>query len=403
MIAIILLYVSLSLGTFIRIPIGDSVYQLQYVEIILFMLSVNILFNIVSSKRKFELNKFDYNIGLLFLLLFSYSIYMFLWSDYGSTALPGALPFLYGLLALFISSYYYKKNKDIYINGLRVLVLIMLIQLSISMFGLLESDASGFYAVKDFARTPMGKSNLISFYFVFGLLYEFISKEKHWLFFFMINLIAVVLTLSRGAIFSLGFSLIIYLIIAMINSNFKKAKVVMSFIFLIAVLLIFMYTTAVGEEFLQALRSGLGARTVGTRQVLWNNAFMETVQNPFGVGVVWMEDPHNIILSAWRNLGFVLGSIYVLFLTYPLFYLLHSNVKTYSAKTVALLVAYSSVFIHAFIEIYYFSTISVVFTVLTINFIHMQLTDEFSKSKLIDISTQKFEKKYFKLSGGYHE
>ena len=81
--------------------------------------------------------------------------------------------------------------------------------------------------------------------------------------------------------------------------------------------IIFMLATSPGRELLKGLSAGLGANTVSTRQVLWKEAFSETIANPMGVGIVWRNDPHNFIFSSLRNLGFVFGTLYIMIIASP--------------------------------------------------------------------------------------
>jgi hypothetical protein len=284
--------------------------------------------------------------------------------------------FFYGIISLFIAYYYFKEKENIYIYASRIFVLLIILQLFINFSVGLQSGATGFYDLKDFARTLIGKSNFISIFISFDLIYEFISKQKHWLFFFLIDLVAIIVTISRGAIVSLVIAIFLFFVIALFNKNFNKKNLLLSLGFLIVVATFFMLATSPGRELLKGLSSGLGASTVGTRQELWKEAFNETLLNPLGVGIVWRNDPHNFLFSSLRNLGFVFGTIYIFLIASPFFLFIHPIILKLSKKSIAILIAYSSVFIHSFIEVFFFTKLSVSWTMFTLVFIFIVITKD---------------------------
>lgn len=370
MIAIILIFIALSTGVALELPIEQLSYNIEYSEIMIISTIVVLLVSYFQGNKKIQ---YDFYVTLalaIYVLLFAHSIFTYSWSPYGLTSIPGTLIFFYGFLSILIGSYYFKDNHDLYILASRVFVISLIAQLFLNFSVGLASGATGFYDLKDYASTLIGKSNFISIFITFDLLYEFISKDKHWQFFFIVDLVALIATISRGAIVSLVLALLIYFIVGLINVNFNKKALVGSFAFLFTLFIVFMIFTPPGRTLLEGLSAGLGASTVGSRQVLWQDAFTESIQNPLGIGVVWKDDPHNYIFSSLRNLGLFYGVVYIVFLTAPLLILIHPKVKLLSKKSIALLIGYLSVIIHALIEVFFFTKLSVIWTAFTLVYIY---------------------------------
>lgn len=379
---LILIFISLSLGAAFSVSAGQLEYNFEYSEIMLVLTIIFLVAKKIKMNKNMEIDIFSWGLSTIFLFMFLYSIFSYAWTPYGLTTLPGALVFLYGAIAVIIASSYFNSNKDLYIVATRVFIISLLTQLFINFTIGLSSGVTDFYGIKDYATTFIGKSNFISFFITFDLLYEFIAKDKNWQFFFLLNSVALIATISRGAIVSLAFALVIYFLVGLFNHNIAKKSLLISYGFLLIVFLIAMLFTSPGRTLLAGLSQGLGASTVSSRQLLWNEAFFEAIKYPLGIGVVWKNDPHNFIFSSLRNLGVFVGLGYILLLVSPLFLLVIPKVRYFSRKSIAILIAYSSVVIHALIEVFYFTKLSVVWTAFTLVYIYYVLREDINKIEL---------------------
>lgn len=390
MIGIILVFISMSLGVLFEISIGSLKYNFEFIEPTLIAVFLYIVINLWNKNKYHKIPGPLIMMLLILLTMFSYSLLSLSWTDYGLSVLPGSIVFFYGVISIFIANYYFQKDSNLYVIVSRLFVLIIIIQLFINIYEGMASGVTGFYELKDYARTLIGKSNFISIFIAFDLIYEFISKDKHWVVFLLIDLIAIIFTISRGAIVTVVLALGVFFIIAMFNKNFNRKSILLSISVLIIIFVVFMVVTPPGRELLQGLSAGLGANTVSTRQVLWKEAFTETIANPMGVGIVWRNDPHNFIFSSLRNLGFMFGTIYIVVIASPLFLFLHPIILRLSKKTIGLLVAYLSVFIHSFIEVFYFTKLSVSWSMFTIVFIFIMVMKDMEKITTDDNSLTKY-------------
>lgn len=385
MINIIIIFVAMSLGILTEVSVGPLIYKIDIIEPVLICVALGILINLWNKNKFYKIPTLLLSFMAILTAIFLYSLMSVNWTSYGFSGIPGAMVFFYGIITLFIAFYYFEEKENIYIYASRIFVLLIILQLFINFSVGLQSGVTGFYDLKDFARTLIGKSNFISIFISFDLIYEFISKQKHWLFFFLIDVIAIIVTISRGAIVSLVIAIFLFFVIALFNKNFSKKNLLLSLCFLIVVATGFMLATSPGRELLKGLSSGLGASTVGTRQTLWQEAFNETLLNPLGVGIIWRNDPHNFLFSSLRNLGFVFGTIYIFLIASPFFLFLHPIVLKLSKKSIAILVAYSSVFIHSFIEVFFFTKLSVTWTMFTLVFIYLVVRKDILSIKDINI------------------
>lgn len=392
MINIIIIFVAMSLGVLTELSIGPMIYKVDIIEPVLICIALGIVINLWNKNKFYKIPPLLLSLMAILTAIFLYSLVSVNWTSYGFSVIPGAMVFFYGIISLFIAYYYLEEKENIYIYASRIFVLLIIIQLFFNFSVGLSSGVTGFYDLKDFARTLIGKSNFISIFISFDLIYEFISKQKHWLFFFLIDLVAIIVTISRGAIVSLVLAIFLFFVIALFNKNFNKKNLLLSLGFLIVVATGFMLATSPGRELLKGLSSGLGASTVGTRQTLWKEAFNETLLNPLGVGIVWRNDPHNFLFSSLRNLGFVIGTIYIFLIASPFFLFIHPIILKLSKKSIAILVAYSSVFIHSFIEVFFFTKLSVTWTMFTLVFIFLVVRKDILSIKdtnSIDIENKK--------------
>lgn len=390
MIGIVLIFISMSLGVLFEVSVGSMNYNFEFIEPALIAVFIYVIIHLWNKNKYHKMPGPLITMFFLLLIMFSYSLLTLSWTNYGLSVLPGSIVFFYGVISIFIANYYFQKNSNVYTIVSRIFVLIIIIQLFVNIYQGVDAGVTGFYDLKDYARTLIGKSNFISIFIAFDLIYEFISKDKHWVFFLLIDLVAIIFTISRGAIVTVVLALAVFFIIAMFNKNFNRKSILISISILILTFTIFMLSTSPGRELLKGLSAGLGANTVSTRQVLWKEAFSETIANPMGVGIVWRNDPHNFIFSSLRNLGFVFGTLYIMIIASPLFLLLHPIILRLSKKSIGLIIAYLSVFIHSFIEVFYFTKLSVSWSMFTIVFIFIMVMKDIKAINGMDNSLKKY-------------
>lgn len=376
--SIYILFLALSLGALFPFSFGGLVYNVHYVELWLIFMFFVIM--IKSWKEGITLTKSGYKHAyyVLFFLCFFYSILIYFWSDQGMSILAGSLSLFYGLMAFFLADYYFNKKPNILPTANRILITSLLAQLLYNMAKVgMDFGVMDFYEMKEYSTTLLGSSNYISFFFTFGLLYEFIAKEKKWMFFTILNLIGVVLTISRGAIVALVAAILMYFLIMLFNKNFKKSTALLSLAFLFFAFFLFVKYTIPGQELWFGFQGGaVVTSSVDSRTLLWNDTMNQIKEHPFGNGITWKDSPHNVFLTAFRDLGIFFGSVYLVLLAYPLFYFLRLKTFTYSKKTIALLVAYLSVFVHSLVEIFYFNTTSIIWTVTVLAYINKTISEE---------------------------
>lgn len=191
-----------------------------------------------------------------------------------------------------------------------------------------------------------------------------------------VNLIGVILTISRGAIVSLVVCLALYLITLIFNRKVKKIKSLIGVAALAFGFYLFIRFTIPGMELWDGLAGGVKANSVGTRQILWGEAIREIGEKPFGNGIIWRNDPHNIILKSVRDLGVWFGVIFLFLISYPLFNVLRLEVFRRTNKSIAILIAYLSIFIHSMIEVFYFTNTSIIWVVFVLSFLNKTLKEE---------------------------
>lgn len=389
MAAVIIIFFSLGLGSFVSISAGALSYNFEFIEPVMLAVSFFIVIKSWKKSPSISITRTFIILVSVIISIFLYALFSFIWTDYGLSVLPGAIPLFYAILSILVGSYYLNNAPDLYILGSRVFILFLFLQLMLNIYSGFQTGANGFYAVKAFADTFIGKSNFISFFFVFDLIFEFISKEKHWKFFLLIDVLAVVLTVSRGAIVSLVIALITFFFLALFNDNFDAKKIILNYAVLGALFFLILIVTPSGQELLGGLGIGLEASTVGSRQLLWNDAIHEIAHNLMGIGIVWRDNPHNFLLDSLRNMGIVFGTIYILLIASPLYILLHPKVNQLSARSLAGVMAYLSVFLHSMIEVFYFTKVSVIWSFLTMLFVFYSIRKDLQQEKDYSILARK--------------
>jgi hypothetical protein len=377
---IILIFLSISFGTIFSARFGSSRYNFQLGEVILYVLFFLFIIKTYNNGFKIRLSLFEKIFLILQLFCGMYAIIIFLWSDFGLSVLPGALSILIGFITFILAKVWLRENIKGYEIANRIFLVSIVFQLIVNMGLNLNSIGGQYIAFKIASVTLMGQSNYISIFLGFFFLYEFISRKKYWLFFVIISLIGVFLTLSRGAILSIAFSIIVYIIIILYNSQVNKLKSIISILFVISAAYYLFSNTIIGIELFTQINYGFETGNSSGRDVLIENAIKQIVNQPFGSGIVLDNDPHNVIFKTLRDLGILVGPIYITLLLYPVYHLFNLRSYKYSNTTIGLLIGYLSVILHSMVEIFYFNSSSIIWTIFTLVAINIMMHAEKQKN-----------------------
>ncbi|MGK0576862.1 hypothetical protein [Macrococcus capreoli] len=289
------------------------------------------------------------------------------------TALQGTLNFIYGIFFLYLACYYNYFYKSFFKIANRIFCISIGVQLFLNMYPILLNNGLSFYLAKEYSNTLIGNSNAVSFYFGFSLIYEFISKGKFWKFFMIFNTLCLILTLSRGGFLSVAISLIIFIILSLFNKNLIKISTYINFLIAIVIISITLYYTPIGKELFESLQLGFKASSIASRNILHEQAISEIISKPYGNGLVWVNDPHNFILRAFRDLGLLFGIIIILLFIYPMKYFISKNIIIYNNEILAVLLGYLTIIIHSLFEIYYFTSITLFYTIFILVYLNISI------------------------------
>lgn len=315
----------------------------------------------VYLKTEITLTSYEISSLVILLLCVLYSISTYFWSDYGWRVLPGAIPFLAGIVSVVVAKHWFKNGIDGYIIANRLLLVSIVVQLLMNFD---FSYVNNFNILKSTSSTLMGKSNYISMFLGFIFLFELIAKRKYWFWFTLISVAGLILSLSKGAIISISAALLLYLLILLFKRN--KLRNMVGLVFVIGIAFLLLTKTQIGNEFLSSLNFAMQNKYTSGRTLLLEKAFAQIAQKPFGNGVIIDDDPHNFIVRSWRDLGILIGTLYTLYLSHPVWNLFKRKIRNVQNTTLGLLIAYFSVVFHALAEIFYFNSPSIVWTVFTL-------------------------------------
>lgn len=356
-------FLLLSLGSIWAIPVLGFQYHITYVEIyIIFLLSLHFIFGF-KTQLKYSSTDLSY---IIFLSgCFLYSLLVFFWSSAGLTILPGSLTIFWMLASYSVAIIYRNQFVLYFYKANRFLVVSITFQLLYTIFISTSFSASHYYALKAQSVTLMGASNFLSFFLVFVIIYEVVVRKKKWLFFSLLSFLGLFLTLSKAGFVSLFLGFIVVSLLIFFNKRSDVGKVKKNIFYgflLLIVLMIAMSNTQFGMQLIQNTMYNISTPGAG-RFPLWESAIKSINSNFFGNGITYVDDPHNIILKAFRDLGLFTGLVYLLLISYPILRLI--NLKTtirLSNEELALIGGYSSILIHALLEIFYFDTLSAIWT-----------------------------------------
>ncbi|MCB5951539.1 O-antigen ligase family protein [Enterococcus sp. BWT-B8] len=374
------LFLLMSLGTMVLIPLGGSYYQVKYLEIGLLCFFILILLKVLLIKKKpFQLGKASLVYLFLFFVMSFYSLITNTWSTYGRTSLVGVSFFLYGLIVAAMSCFYQFKLHD-YIRANRILLLSLTVQLCISFYdnGIFSNNLTGYYNVKYVSSTLLGNSNYISMFVVFIMIFEIIARVKFWPLFTIISGVALIFSMSKGAIISLVIVLAIYIFLETFGNKYKmKFKNIFVILFLIGIFLIVLYSTTLGMKTIEMIRYSLETGSSSGRDALYSYAFEIIKNNPWGIGYTDIDNPHNFIVESMRSYGILFGLIATFIFIYPLRMLRQMLNSSQDPIKVAFYLAYISLLIHSLVEIFFYTTLGMIWTIITIFVIEEVFRNEY--------------------------
>ncbi|PPK45281.1 O-antigen ligase family protein [Clostridium algidicarnis] len=364
---------SLNMGTFFGIKIGEKQLSISYSEVFLFISLIIIMFK-YNNLFKIPLEKYLY----LKLLVISWVIIVSFWSVQVGQNLGIAKSLIVGVLSFIL--FYNIFNYDYYLpqKGLRVfgliLSVIMLVNIIVNIVNGPPISTYAYYAIKEFAKTPLGRSNNLSIYLEFLLLYEIVLKGRNWYKYCMLYLISIFATLSRtGIILTFGGLFLTFLISRNTkgekdNSHKNKSdknKKIYYLLFAIALIVAITYMSKNINQFTN-FSSG------NTRLNIWKQHIEVFAESPIvGRGYQLTEefpDAHNIIvtiLSSFGLVGLLLFTVLLIHVIAKVF----KNIKHYnsigaykeSRLNVAFLASFTIIFVHSFFEPYLLSSTTQIF------------------------------------------
>ncbi|WP_215115804.1 O-antigen ligase [Exiguobacterium sp. s80] len=376
-----LFFVFINLGVLGSIPLFGLQYNINYIEVYLLIGFIYSLFFLF--KRKIEFSKLDLVYCVTLSIVFLYSLILFYFSPHGVTILPGSLTVFYMLISYVFSVINKKEFVKNFYKAIRWMTLAITIQLLYVFFIDNSGFSSNYYGLKNEAKTLMGSSNYLSFFLVFSIIYEVITRKQNWLIFSSVSSVGLILTLSKGGFLSLLLSIFLYIILIFSNkeTSKKKARNALIFSFLTLFIVFFILSNVdFGKQLFGNLLYNINEPGAG-RIPLWDKAIFSIQSNFLGTGITYVDDPHNLLLKSIRDLGIITGLLYISLMLFPILKIFRiEKMKKFTVEEIALVSSYSSIVIHSLFEIFYFDTLSAIW----IGVILMVINQEFSKKNKIN-------------------
>ncbi len=174
------------------------------------------------------------------------------------------------------------SKRDLFAVALRIFNLVLALQTGWVVWrAFTELGALSYFGLKDGIVTPMGLSNFIAVFFEFGIVYEVLTRRRGWLPFSLINLSALLLTLSRGALAALAMTLIVGAALAALLPGQRKAS--LALLGVLAAAVVGLVATPLGQFIIEAF--GTVSRSATARMALWQSALEAASHAPLtGVG-----------------------------------------------------------------------------------------------------------------------
>lgn len=224
-----------------------------------------------------------------------------------------------------------EQSLALFLKTLEVLGFIIALQTI--TFGVTSSN----FRVRLYGANPIWLSRAISFfpYWLVVLLLNGKIGALRFTFAILPALYAMILTGSKGPLLSLAIAIIILILRNIDVSSISKRGILVTYLIVPLLLLgtIFLKSRLPVEIVDQFIGFITGGRQDLARRYLFNRALELTLDNPFGIGPGKFEQyepifryPHNLVLEALVELGWLFGLFLVLMVTYT-FLLLFRNAK----------------------------------------------------------------------------
>lgn len=364
----------------VLVPLGNSAYQLSYIEIGLLLIFVIQFFRVfLIRNRQAKVKKNDSIYLFLLFLMIIYSLISYFWSISGITSLVGVTFFIYGFIVVLLSFFYDFKLRE-YIIANRILLMSLTIQLTINFYnsGQFSNTIGSYYNIKIFSSTLLGDSNYVSMFLTFIFTFEIIAKVKYWFPFTIISGLSIILTMSKGAILALVSVIAIYIFVELISKkNKNKYKNFFSITILGLLFIIAFTSSSLGKQTIQMINYSLNSGFSAGRDILYSSALNTIENNVFGIGYTNIDNPHNFIVEGLRSYGILFGMISTLIFLYPLRHFFNLFRSEYNPVKLALLLSYFGLVTHGLIEIFFYTTPSIIWTMVTILIIEGVFRNEY--------------------------
>lgn len=375
-------------GFYFPFIITRTVFFRLLLELALFIYLLLLALNWEKYRPRFN---WAMTLVLIFLLVefiaavFGYDFYKSFWSDF--ERMEGVVSLVYLAAYLFLLLAFFKEKKD----WLFYIRLILFSSLAVSLYGLGQkyNILPVFEAGINRATSTIGNAAFLAGYLLMALglavYYYFNEANKNYRYFVLaasgVNLIVLLLTLTRGAILGLVLGV---LFLFLLNAFFLKGRVRRNSLIILAIIGILVFTflffrSQLADSKIEVIRRmatiSLKEGTALNRLLVWSFALKDFPNHPIlGIGAEnfeviynkyytpdisenWFDRTHNVYLDRLSASG-LLGLAAFLAILFYLFYLLFKKRKSdywQFATLSSLLIAYA---IHNF---FVFDTINTSF------------------------------------------
>ena len=388
---LIILFFLLSLGTFYQLSIGDTNYNLLFIEILLLILFINSIYirsvkekdnknykNKTKSLIQNTLNEYNRVYFLLITIMIIYSVLTLVWSPFGISSLLATITYMYMLILFFIFSANNFTTESYFVAN-RFFTVSIFIQILLSLYRNDVGEIYDYYSIKHIVSTMLGNSNYLAVFVGLIFVSEIISQKKYWQVFSLISGSLVFLTLSKSGLLAIFISLFIYEIFNL-KSQLKKnkKKVIFLIVFFFILGLIVITKSRIGNIFFNALVNAVSTGSLSGRELLISEAFKDILSYPMGMGYSIIGDPHNMLLISIRSFGILFGLVTIFIFLIPLVRGIKKNILLMSRTTKGLYFGYLTLVIHSMFEIFFFTNAATIWVTITIILLEREMENEYS-------------------------
>ncbi|PRO65836.1 O-antigen ligase family protein [Alkalicoccus urumqiensis] len=321
---------------------GDIFSIKKILFLIICFFNFKLIFNSLFKKGNNLFSFFGF-IFPTFLILYSFLLTGDLLTSFARSFAP------YLFLMIFIIKYYEINYEKILIKSIYIILLITLLLVSFDLSNIININQSGLLRsiMYDYRIGIMGKSEEYPFYYkvfmytsplLVFLMFKKFSEHKY--IGMILVLVALVLSGTRANVIFPIFFLVFYYVF-LVGDRSKLIKY--GLVFLSILLMLVFYSSIVDSFYDAFILRGETSDTIrrghidGIRELIQNNPFIIIFGS--GMGSSFFSYGRDSFVSSiewsyidmWRQMGFVLFSLFMTFLLVPLFY----NNKSGSYKKIA--------------------------------------------------------------------